>query len=120
MSWAPPPTDGGVGEGDDLGQQLLEVLRQILAAVLAPPGLVPGLGELGVAGQDEREGPELDLAVRRHGCQGGCQLGPNDVEPPGQDVQITEVPPTGVGSSSRYFPCRGTGAAANWLLRSNI
>ena len=56
MSWAVPLLTAGSGEGDDLGQQLMEVLRQLLAAVLAPPGLVPGLDELGVASQDEREG----------------------------------------------------------------
>ena len=42
-----PTAYGGGGEGDDLGEHVMEVLRQILAAVLAPPGLIPGLGELG-------------------------------------------------------------------------
>lgn len=67
-----------------------------------PSGLVPGLGQVCVAGQDDRQGPELDLAVGGHGCHGGCQLGSVDVVPPGQNVEVAEVPSTGVGNTSPY------------------
>jgi hypothetical protein len=96
------PTECGVEEVDDLGEDLIELLGELVAAVLSPPGLVPGLGQVCVAGQDDREGPELNLAVGCHGCQCGCQLDPVDVVPPGQDVEVADVPPTGVGNTSPY------------------
>jgi hypothetical protein len=50
------PTECGVEEVDDLGEDLIELLGELVAAVLSPPGLVPGLGQVCVAGQDDREG----------------------------------------------------------------
>ena len=64
--------------------------------------------------------PMSEPSAARQGCQGGCQLGPVDVVPPGQDVGTSDVSSSrrpGSAGPGRRGPPRSGGSASQQDLQ---